>query len=502
MQETPSTPSAPAATPEPQLPGYYVAPGGSDDNPGTKEQPWASLAHAAETVQAGDVVYVRGGVYPLDRRIIVRRSGAEGAWITFRAYPGEQPVLDAGNVLIGPPETYPHDRGTLQIEGVAYIRVIGLTIRNSYQCGIMVRDSHHVELINNATARTFGPGIAVWETNPAGDRTHHIKVLGNTVTRANTWQMLPAGYQRQGEPPHEAISIAGAKHFEVAYNYLHDSDKEGIDIKETSKHGVVHHNFIERMDRQGLYIDAWFGAIEDIEVYENVVRDCRMSGMILSVENGKSVSDVRIHHNLFYNNLGTGFFFSRWGDGPRSNIRIYNNTIVGNGYGPPAAGETYYWMTGGLYLFSNNLSEIDIRNNLIAYNNAFQIGYSDHWLKVDADIRRAFELRRIVIDYNLVYDPKPVSYPLYLGWAPDMYANVWAFQGDHAVTAEPGLAGREQGAFWLRPDSPAVEAGDPRPEYRDPDGSRGDIGAFWLGAPQAAWWLEGFPPVIDPERGF
>lgn len=487
-----------AVAPEPARSECFVAPDGSDDNPGTRQRPWASLAHAAEVARAGQTVTVRGGTYPLARRIIVRNSGVEGAWITFQGYPGERIVLDASGIDIGDPRDHPHDRGTFQVEGVAYVRVIGLEIRSSHQAGFMIRDSHHVELYNNRTELTFGPGIAAWETDPAGERTHHVRIMGNTVTRANTWDMLPRGYRREGEPPHEAISIAGAKHFEAAFNHLFDSDKEGIDVKEVSKHGSVHHNFIERMDRQGLYIDAWFGAIEDIEVHDNVVRGCRMSGMIVSVENGKSVSNVRVHHNLLCDNLGTGFFFSRWGDGPRSDIRIHHNTIVGNGIGAPKPGERYYWMTGGLYLFSSNLSDVDVRNNLIAYNRAFQIGYSDHWLKVDEDIRRAFETKGIVIDCNLVYDPDPPTYPLYLGWPPDMYANVWAYDGGHAAKAEPGLLDREAGLFWLAPGSPAVDAGDPNPDYRDPDGSRGDLGAFPLGHARDAWWLHDFPPRMVP----
>ena len=63
-------------------------------------------------------------------------------------------------------------------------------------------------LYNNLTDTTFSPGITAWETNPDSDRTHHIKIIGNTITNANTWDMLPNGYRQEGEPPHEAISIA------------------------------------------------------------------------------------------------------------------------------------------------------------------------------------------------------------------------------------------------------------------------------------------------------
>jgi hypothetical protein len=500
----PATEEPIGSTPLPGQTEFYVALNGKDSNPGTLELPWATINHAAEVLTSGQTVYVRDGIYKLSRRILVRNSGTELAWITFSAYPGEFAVFDASGIDIGNPNTYPHDQGTFQIERVCYIRVIGLVVHQSHQAGFMIRDSHHVELYNNITDTTFSPGIAAWDTNQDSQGTEYIKIIGNTVTNANTWDMLPKGYQREGEPPHEAISIAGAQHFEVAYNHLYDSDKEGIDVKEVSKHGKVHHNLIEHMDRQGLYVDAWFGAIEDIEIYQNVVRNCRGAGLILSVENGKSVSDVRIHHNLIFNNLGTGIFFSRWGDGPRSNIQIFNNTVYHNGYGSPNAGEKYFWITGGLYLFSNNLEDIDIRNNIFADNRAFQIGYSDHWLKIDADIQKAFEKKKITIAYNLIYDQNMETYPVHVGWPPDMYADAWAFDGTDAVVNDPKFVSPPDGNFLVQPDSPAVDAGDPGkdtqelPDLTDPDGSPPDLGAFPSGAEYDMWWTGDFPHYMEP----
>jgi len=505
------TPTPIPATEEPiistPLPGqkeFYVAPDGTDSNPGTIEQPWATINHAAEVLASGQTVFVRDGIYQLTRRIIVKNSGAENAWITFTAYPGEFAVFDAGDIDIGNPAAYPHDQGTFQIERVSYIRVIGLAIHKSHQAGFMVRDSHHVELYNNITDTTFSPGIAAWDTNQDSRGTEYIKIIGNTVTNANTWDMLPKGYQREGEPPHEAISIAGAQNFEVAYNYLYQSDKEGIDVKEVSKHGKVHHNYIDQMDRQGLYVDAWFGAIEDIEVYQNVVRNCRGAGLVLSVENGKSVSNVRVHHNLIYNNLGTGIFFSRWGDGPRSNIKIYNNTVYHNGYGTPNSGDKYFWITGGLYLFSNNLEDIDIRNNIFADNRAFQIAYSDHWQKIDADIHKVFEKNKIVITHNLIFDQNKETYPVYVGWPPDMYADAWAFEGTNPVVDDPKFTNPPDGNYSLQPGSPAVDAGDPGSDASygiastDPDGSPLDLGAFPWNEPYEMWWVANFPPEVKP----
>jgi hypothetical protein len=66
-------------------PAYYVSSTGNDGNPGTIDQPWRTIHHAAETVVAGDTVYIRGGTYNEQVRIVTSGSAAEG-YITFAAY--------------------------------------------------------------------------------------------------------------------------------------------------------------------------------------------------------------------------------------------------------------------------------------------------------------------------------------------------------------------------------------------------------------------------------
>ena len=70
---------------------FHVAPGGSDAGPGTAVAPWATLRQAAATLEAGDTVYVRGGVY--SGGVAPLRSGSDHRYISFRAAPGETPVV-------------------------------------------------------------------------------------------------------------------------------------------------------------------------------------------------------------------------------------------------------------------------------------------------------------------------------------------------------------------------------------------------------------------------
>ncbi len=465
--------AAPTATPAVPLDAdvFFVAPDGDDAHPGTFEQPWATVNHAAQVLQAGQTVYLRGGLYTLATQVVPAHSGQADAWITYRAYPGEQPILDASAIDNDGSGSFSHDAGSFNIERQAYIRVIGLKVQNSHQAGFMVRDAQHIELYNNIAETTFAPGIGVWRTHGRDGVTEHIKIISNTVINANTWDMLPQGYVREGEPPHEAISIAGAHYFEVAYNHVYECDKEGIDVKETSAHGRVHHNYIHNLDRQGLYVDSWFGVLEDVEVDHNVVHSCRGAGMAISVEGGREARNIRIHHNLFYDNRGTGILFGRWGgDGPRADIHIYNNTVHHNGYGPANPPTQYHWITGGLYLFSANVNDVDIRNNIFSDNKGFQIGYSDHYLQSGADIAAIFAQKRISITDNLIYDNNNVTYPIRAGWT-DNFAAIYAFNGEHAILAMPLFVSLREGNFYLQPDSPGQ-----------------DCGAFPAGTPVDFWW--------------
>ena len=463
---------------------YFISPIGDDEDPGNFDKPWKTINHAAEILNAGDTVLIRGGTYHLENPIILRNAGDANAWITYIGYPGEEIIIDAQDITPVEakhrPRPYRLEQGTFHLENISHICIQNLNIINSHWAGICIIDSQYIDVINNTIDKSFSSGISIWDTTRNGV-CHHHKVLGNTIIKATTWDMIPKGYQRGSEPPHEAISIAGSNYFEVAYNHVYNCYKEGIDVKETSKHGSVHHNYVHHVDRQGLYADAWFGMLEDVEFSDNVVHDCGSIGFALSVEDIKAVLNIRFHHNLLYNNKGSGIYFSRWGkDGPRTNIRIFNNTIHHNGYGIPSPGNDYYYVTGGLYLYSDNLQNIEIYNNIFSENNGFEFGYSDRYLKAGKDIRSVLTDKNISIRYNLVNDINTVQYPIHVGW-PGYYADVFAYQGEYTINTKPKYIDAKDGNFSLDKSFP----------YQD-------IGAFPIGLESNLWWRKGFPPIYPP----
>ncbi|MBT61935.1 MAG: hypothetical protein CML13_01820 [Puniceicoccaceae bacterium] len=89
----------------------FVSPDGNDSNPGTRQQPLASLAGARDAVRkqvaaGGDSdlnVHIRGGTYLLTEPVVFTASDSapEGRRITYRAAPGERPIFSGGRRIQG-----------------------------------------------------------------------------------------------------------------------------------------------------------------------------------------------------------------------------------------------------------------------------------------------------------------------------------------------------------------------------------------------------------------
>src|SRR4030042_6099686 len=82
---------------------YYCAPadsGGSDSNPGTLLYPFATWEKLGNALSAGDIGYIRGGIYKTFNPNAKFQChwdnlyGTEDDTIKIWAYPGETPIWD------------------------------------------------------------------------------------------------------------------------------------------------------------------------------------------------------------------------------------------------------------------------------------------------------------------------------------------------------------------------------------------------------------------------
>lgn len=128
----------------------YVAPNGTDTNPGTIDQP-TTLAAAITRAVAGTTIYMRGGTYNYSTTITIERGndGSSSARKNIFAYGSEKPVLNFSSQAFGS-----SNRG-LQIFG-NYWHVQGIQVTGAGDNGIFIGGSYNIieNCITNANRDT------------------------------------------------------------------------------------------------------------------------------------------------------------------------------------------------------------------------------------------------------------------------------------------------------------------------------------------------------------
>ncbi|MFC2090982.1 right-handed parallel beta-helix repeat-containing protein [Bacteroidota bacterium] len=417
----------------------YVSPSGSDSNPGTRVHPLKEVQTALNYTEY-DSVILMDGTYFIDAPIRMQKSGSAEKPLVIMAEHPLKAIIDANAYIVESKSgRSPHGSGiaSFHFADVHYIEIRGIEMRNSHGMGFgLAHGSSHLLLYGCRSVNSFNSGIGLWYSDK-------VKVLHCEVIGANQIPMKTEEDRVGREAPHEALTIAGATHFEVAYNHVHHCEKEGIDCKEVSSHGTIHHNYTHDLPRQGLYVDCWFGLLQDVEFSYNIAHDCEW-GMAISAE-GKdaSMKNIRIHHNILYDNRGSGIFFGVWGnDEARDSIFIYNNTVYN-------CGSPNHWAgpTGGIDVCSQNITNTFIYNNIFHNNYAYEIGIS-----LEGDERSTWEKERnVVITHNHSGVFKSISTP------PGSYGSIYGYRGHEASEGDPELS--EAPGFMPSASSPARRSG-------------------------------------------
>ena len=350
---------------------YFVSLNGDDSGSGSIAEPYLTIVKASDAAQAGDTITIRGGNYVLEKIFRPARGGEPGKWIVYRSMPGEKAVFDGQKILTvdgaGRSPLFSRNTvGVMQIEKVSYVKFENIGVVNSRGAGFIIRGPSTQIVLDSCSAdRTYNSGIGLWYADS-------IKVFRCEVTRANDIDYRNEEVPKPNEASHEAISICGARFFEVAYNRVHHCYKEGIDCKEVSCHGVIHHNTVHDVPRQAYYVDAWFGLLEDVELHDNIAYNS-FWGFAVSVEGKDSeVRNIRFHHNVIYNMRAAGVLFGLWGDNNlRSDIHIYNNTFYKCG-----SPRIFSGGVGSIDILSKNFKDVYIYRNICDKGWDYEMGFS------------------------------------------------------------------------------------------------------------------------------
>lgn len=450
---------------------YFVSTAGSDRNPGTEKEPWASIQKAAESAAPGSTVYIKAGTYY--ERVNIKVSGASA----------EEPVIftnyNNGRVIVdGSKSSASEQEDMIHISNKSFIRIVG------------------IEIIGNTAGEkdSLITGIGIWGRGEGIEirdcKIHHIWYTG--VSDEAGAQAI-AVYGRDGKEPigglvidgneiwdikcgsSETVALNGnVEGFEFTNNYVHDTNNIGLALigdemlggepvcptaaKNRARDGFVGYNTMERnscasnpsypkddYSAGGIYADG----AKDVVIAYNT---CTENDIGIEVENetqNKICTGITVRSNVIYGNNASGIAAGGY-DADRGwaeNCKFLNNTLYNNDTKKLGRGEINIAKSHDL-LFSGNIVYTGPQNLAVA-TEAFGAEY----------------IYNITFNHNIYYGPGGARGLRFTGTDTGLVGlNMWKYktkQDSASIIADPKFTDPLKGDFRLQQYSPAVDFSDP-----------------------------------------
>jgi hypothetical protein len=298
---------------------YYVDhnhPSASDSNSGMLTSPWKTIQHAAETIVAGDTVFIRDGVY--DEQVITDQDGsASSGYIVFSAYLNEKPVIDGSGVSTGT---------TGFSISHSYIKLMGLEIRN-WDTGIWMEMGGYIEINDCEVYHNFyGIGAA----NGAHDfvlnrvEIHHFDLYGFDASPSDgadcyngTFNDCIAHTGRDREQNVDGFALGHGTQHDFIFNRCTVYDVfDGFDI--SSRNTTLN---------ECLAYNCWNGGYklwqDNVKLINCIGHSCPGSNVELDWDEQPGTTHLI---NCTFFNSGT---FNVWIENPGDHLRMYNCILAG-----------------------------------------------------------------------------------------------------------------------------------------------------------------------------
>ena len=251
---------------------YYISPSGSDEKPGTLDEPWKTVQKAFDTASAGQTACFRGGTYPetilpnattKTATQLEKQSGAPGNPIVFTNYPGEVAIIQGETKIYG---SYITLRGTSQSDG---------SCSATNRCGLVFERTNNVLYAGDIDIlNSTGPGFVVVD---------HVEI--------------------RNAPYHAGIYQEGCNNA-IIDSYVHDNgtrdrnEDNGIYWSKTpadcKNGGLIANNLVEHNFSKGIQLYA--GASAFTPAYVTVCGN-------ISANNGAQGAVIWGDHNIVVNNI-------------------------------------------------------------------------------------------------------------------------------------------------------------------------------------------------------
>lgn len=315
---------------------YYIATNGNDSNAGTEAMPWKTLQKAINTVNGGDVVYLRAGTYAAPT--IKYLNPVPEQWITFRPYQDEKVTINTSLTA--------SRQGSLKIVDSSYLIFEGLEITDmSYD-----RSLSPCDVTKGRCAEPDGRvGIHLVPTDEFATKVHHLIFRNNEIHHNGRHGIMGGAADTQllnNRIHNNGYAIVGGAGYGT---YIHGT-------RWIVRGNEIHHNTgvnlrIANIPEKFHAID-WI--IEQNLIYNQQGPCWHSSGRPIE---GLSVALYGMDGGIFRNNIvyggyGTGVWSRSMSSRP---TLIYNNTIYNNG--------DYGLLLSGTSIATNNIIYKNAQHN-------------------------------------------------------------------------------------------------------------------------------------------
>jgi hypothetical protein len=266
---------------------------GNDNNPGTQSLPWATLAKAGSTAQAGDtVIIIKNAGNPYRARLTPSNAGSSGSPITFRGVgPGSKPEIWGSDDVSGGWSIYNGGNPNTYQKAVTISPNIVYAGPSASNLSSRVWGSSLASL--NPGEWTFTSGVLYYRLASGEDiSTLHIEAgaRGTPISSSKNYIMFKNLVVRYGNTYGMSISGTGS----IAEGIeAYDSSDTGIQI---GSNATVRYSVAARNGSYGIW--------------------------------GQYGTNLAIYNNLMYGNGSSGLNFDAIG--PSNTATVKNNISAGN----------------------------------------------------------------------------------------------------------------------------------------------------------------------------
>lgn len=323
---------------------YYVSNSGSDNNPGTKVSPWATLEKVEKSARSGDQIYLHRG----------------SAWKTQFTLRSSDMLVDAYGD--GPPPAIDGSSAYFSIAmvGKSNITIRNLKLVNAAEDCIRVEQrgdiAHHILIENNIITGCKTNGINFSPLNDdiaANKLPYDIQILNNKISYCGNSAIIIRAQADAGDNriaynvidnvgtiyPTNAISLHYVHNIVVEHNTITNTRSTSIDgsgitadyLKDTYGSGsIIRFNSVvcptPPVNDAQAGIAVWYQP--NVQIYNNTIRNCN-DGIRVS---GKVSTGYEIHHNYIIDTRKRGVSFT---DAASSGKLEYNKLsgVNNEGYG-------------------------------------------------------------------------------------------------------------------------------------------------------------------------